>query len=397
MNSVGNIELSKFSKMISELISIALVVFLFEPNIFVKVKYVNYIFIVGIVLTFVACLYSYWSRDIKISNIIVVLVIHRFLMMIPTMINDGDIVKWGYQSILSVSILMIVDLYSKKNEFNKILNWFQNIFFVYLCINYLTLLLFPNGIIKAYPFIKFIGIRTRITDYAFPLIFMCCINFKNRKKMGVLGIVISLLNIIHEWVSTAIAGLIIVAGVYILLKIFNTNKKIQINSRVILTIALLICVSVTFFRVQELFAVFIEDVLNKNVTLTGRTNIWDLSYKYIEENIFFGHGYINDGNFVLYNRELWQAHNQFIQTLYEGGIIGLFLLVLIFYKVVNKLENKNISVEKYNISIAFFAGFVIMLISEIYLYYPMAYVLFAIMINLHYLDEDKKEYQNNAE
>lgn len=396
MNNMRNIETSKFNNVISKLISIALVIFLFEPNIFVKIKFLNYIFIVGIVLTFAACLYSYWSRDVKISNIIVLLIIHRLLMMIPTMINDGDIIKWGYQSILSVSILMIVDLYSQKKEFNKILNWFQNIFFVYLVINYLTIIFFPNGIIKDFPFIKFIGIRTRITDYAYPLIFMSCINFKNRKKMGIMSIAISLLNIIQEWVSTAIAGLIITIGVYLLLKLFNTSKKIQINSRIIITIALLICVSVTFFRIQKLFAVFIEDILNKNITLTGRTNIWDLSYKYIEEHIFFGHGYINDGNFVLYNRELWQAHNQIIQTLYECGGIGLFLLILIFYKVANKLENKNISVENYNISIAFFAGFIIMLISEIYLYYPMAYVLFAIMINLNQLEVSKKENLNEA-
>jgi exopolysaccharide production protein ExoQ len=65
-------------------------------------------------------------------------------------------------------------------------------------------------------------------------------------------------------------------------------------------------------------------------TLTGRTQIWDITLQAWHENLMFGYG-----------REIWglermqkfrmfhvgQAHNQFVQTLGEAGLIGMVLLL----------------------------------------------------------------------
>lgn len=65
-------------------------------------------------------------------------------------------------------------------------------------------------------------------------------------------------------------------------------------------------------------------------TLTGRTMIWSITLQAWQENLLFGYG-----------REIWgaermmqlgllhvgQAHNQFVQTLGEAGLVGLVLLL----------------------------------------------------------------------
>lgn len=78
-------------------------------------------------------------------------------------------------------------------------------------------------------------------------------------------------------------------------------------------------------------------------TLTGRTRIWELTLQGWRESVMFGYG-----------REIWgpermakfglfhvgQAHNQFIQTLGEAGLVGLLLLatylLAVFYASVQQ-------------------------------------------------------------
>ena len=66
------------------------------------------------------------------------------------------------------------------------------------------------------------------------------------------------------------------------------------------------------------------------LTLTGRTRIWDITLQAWQENVLFGYG-----------PEIWgadrqrefnmfyvgQAHNQFVQTLGEAGLVGLALML----------------------------------------------------------------------
>ena len=70
----------------------------------------------------------------------------------------------------------------------------------------------------------------------------------------------------------------------------------------------------------------------------------------------------------------WQAHNQLLQSLYETGIFGSILFYWLFYKSLKKLNQESIE-KKYKIitgSVLF--AFIIMMITEIYGYYPPFYI-----------------------
>lgn len=110
--------------------------------------------------------------------------------------------------------------------------------------------------------------------------------------------------------------------------------------------------------------------------LTGRINIWDDSYRFIfDKYIFLGHGMPREGNFILWHSQLWQAHNQMLQTLYESGLVGTILFYYLIYISFNQLKFMNN--KKYSLILcAVLFSMLIMMITEIYGYYIPTYTLF---------------------
>jgi O-antigen ligase len=98
-------------------------------------------------------------------------------------------------------------------------------------------------------------------------------------------------------------------------------------------VTLLACIAVLivlFVGLAQLDVVGYLDRTAQIETLTGRTQIWDITLQAWHESYLFGYG-----------REIWgaermlkfrlfhvgQAHNQFVQTLGEAGLLGLTLLL----------------------------------------------------------------------
>ncbi len=87
---------------------------------------------------------------------------------------------------------------------------------------------------------------------------------------------------------------------------------------------------------------FIEEVLHKSTTLTHRTNIWPLVLNGIYQHPFLGHGLGDSGNLfqltVYGQTKLWSAHNQYLQFVYEYGLITLGAVVVFLFVAVNSLK-----------------------------------------------------------
>ena len=67
------------------------------------------------------------------------------------------------------------------------------------------------------------------------------------------------------------------------------------------------------------------------LTLTGRTQIWDITLQAWRENVLFGYGASIWGPDRQREYQMFyvgQAHNQVVQTLGEAGVVGLVLLLL---------------------------------------------------------------------
>ena len=91
-------------------------------------------------------------------------------------------------------------------------------------------------------------------------------------------------------------------------------------------------------------------VSGRNLTFTGRTEIWSDILKIADKHLLFGCGF--QGFWVigspitdqLYKKYIWiplQAHNGYIDILNETGIIGLVLFILTFIKYFSSLVRYN--------------------------------------------------------
>lgn len=382
-------------KFLCNTINLLFISLLFEPNIFVKYRYINYIYIFGGVFVFFITFLK-MIRLGKISKFTKILIYYRFFITSITIIKGGDIFKCGYYSLIEISLSFIYEIYFNKNLQYKIIKMINLIFSVYLVINIVTLYIFPNGIING---LYFLGFRTRFTEYSFGCIILSTLLLfsKNIKKRNYLfNLIISLSNIIIPKVSTAIIGLIVLLLFYIFLNF--VNRKNFINPSFILYFALFITIMIVFFRVQNIFSFLIVDILHKDITLTNRIFLWNNSFNLIfDKNIIVGHGMPDSGNFVPfygYGSLLYQAHCQLLQCLYESGLFGTILFYSLFNVVLNQIKKlQNFKVRNFILASIF--SILVMMITEVLGYYLPIY---SILLSFYFLllKQKKEETYNEG-
>lgn len=371
-----------------------MILVLFEPNIAVKFNMVNYVFIVGAAISFMFSAYKIVKEYNSLYSITLVMILYRLLLIFTTIYSKGDILKVGYQSIVIITLMLYAEYYYRKNDLNKLIQILANIFTIYLLINIIGYIAFPSGLYKQREGIHFLGFRTRFTEYSMILLLLALLNYRincKNKKLLTFRIIIVILNIFIPHIATAITGIILFLITYFIL-----NKIKYVNYKIVFFIAILITILIVFFRIQNIFSFFIVDLLHKNITLTGRTEIWDRAYEYIfDKQFIIGHGMKTDGNFILWEGSLWQAHNQLLQTLYEGGLIGTCLYYGAFNIALSKLNKfKNNNKKMKNLICAMYFSFGIMMITEIYGYYLPTYILILLAyyfdkINIYKIKEEK--------
>lgn len=367
-----------------------MILFLFEPTIMVKFDFLNYGYVFLGCISFVYIIYKLMKYG-KTNNITITVIIFQLIYLGITIVNNGDILKVGYLSIVIVSIMLYAFFFDQENRFSVFIYYLKQIFLCYLFINLITYIVFPKGI-GQFSRMYFLGYRTRFTEYSILLIVLSIISKSlniNDTKKTFFEILIAVLNILLPKVSTAIVGVIIL---FLVQKICVRIKNV--NYRTIFLLFLIINLLVVFFRIQIYFSYIIEDLLGKSVSLTNRTMIWDASYKYIfDNNLIFGHGYQANGNFVYIYGTYWQSHNQILQLLYEVGFIGIGLFYYIVLYSLKQLETDDFYNKKKICSWigAAFISFSVMMITEIYSYYIPFYVLITLAIYTNKSIKDKLE------
>jgi exopolysaccharide production protein ExoQ len=108
--------------------------------------------------------------------------------------------------------------------------------------------------------------------------------------------------------------------------------------RTVLTLSGLIVVMVAMAAAAAVFDVvgYVERH-GDLVTLTGRTQIWDITLQAWRDNVLFGYGpeiWGVDRQREFHMSYVGHAHNQVVQTLGEAGLVGLVLLLVYFAALV---------------------------------------------------------------
>ena len=341
-----------------------------------------------------------YNKNILNIKLILLVMIYSFIILFSAVINNNITIGMIYTNFVYIGFIIYINYCMK--DFKNFINAL-NILFTLLIIYNLILAIFVKS---SYMYIGYQGSQkvfvgtfesrngismVMIPAIAFILIRSEYIYEKVRNKDILLCFMVLIIILLSKSSTGFIVGSLLVIYVLLLKKI-----KINININKLMSIYTIIYTQVVIFRIQEtVFRGFIENTLQKNVTLTGRTLICDFIMKIIPNSLIFGYGR-NDiiaQNAII--RDVTEAHNGLLEILLCTGIIGLFVFILILLNVFKALNKSNSKIS-YILSMAIFLYFCIALTESAFTYTKIGFwILIIISSNIEKIikQKDNLEYQ----
>lgn len=362
----------------------------FKPDIIVSYPALNFLFTIWQLVSF-AYIFTIYFQKPKISKLIVIFIIYYGILLLSTLKNNGNILKWITNFTLNLGIIMIIEKYININK-KKIFGILTIIFYVLTIGNTISFIVFPQGLAKTEYLntaIYMLGIDNR---FAFTYIPGLCIIgiydlLKNGKitKITIIYFIITFGTLLYFWS----AGALFAESLFIIYYIFIYKLNIKIKPKIYFYIAVISFVLLVFFRIQNVFAFLIVDILHKDLTLSDRTVIWDNAIEIIQQNKLLGIG-IRESNDMTNKISAYHSHCDFLNILLQSGIIGLgvywFLLYNSFARLNRFKNNKITQLISFSIGIM-----LIMLLVDTFDITANLFILICLAYNISYIIDERKE------
>lgn len=326
-----------------------------------------------IVALIVLCLYLGKGQ---ISFVSLTILFYHLYLILRTVQNNGDIKSSLVQSATFIAFCLLLEMVIKENTV-WIFNILLPILEVYVYINFLTIIIFPDGLYSTYLFENnyFLGYDNQNINFILPAMALSLLNYyrcRGHWFRTLCLLTTSVLTVIVTWSG---ASLIIVSG-FVAFTVFRRMLSTKhFNLRTYLIINVVCFWLLVIVRLQNYFSYFIEDVLEKSLTLTGRTLLWDITLAYIKRNPVLGYGIettvvrgLKNGKGANHPFSL-HAHDRILEILYRGGIILLIIQIIILILACRKAMKHKESVEVQILSFSLFLYLTGML-TEYYDYSP---------------------------
>lgn len=338
----------------------------FKPGYFEEFPKVNTFFNIFTIICSLIALILYLKNN-KISKLQLLIITYILILLLSTAINGQDIVYFFTQYIPIAGISLFTE-YAIKKDSHCFFKAFSLLMFLEILFNTISVYLFPygmygTGIYGSYDyFMGYDNYSAEILVIGLGMIFLN--SYINKNKIGVIPILASLL-MIYSYFTTKPATPLFALIIEILLMIiaFTLRRKKSlkfINYKLFLIIWIILFLALIVFQVQDLFSWLIVDIMNKDLTFTGRTFIWERCFDYFASSPIFGNGVINF-NVRTALVGIYHAHSTILNVLIEGGLIGLIVYFsILMYAGKGLKECKDKSLMKI-VTIMFFAIFILKL------------------------------------
>lgn len=295
---------------------------------------------------------SDWYSNIMVLSVL--MIIMNTYNFISGMLDIGKFILGFLFSIFIYALERVIFFQYKKDQLLKFIHQINLISIIANIISSISVLVLLNQrTIDNFNFFlgdKFLcsyalilGIVLLFADTRMP------IKERNRKKILIVLISYSIIYDIAVNCMTAIIMTIIV-GITILIpaKIVKSKLRSPIVSIVSLIIAGTFPIWSNVFLKNEKVQYMITEIMNKNISLTGRTYIYGHIRLFVNDRIWCGYGYNN--SIVKDKLSVGNIQNGILDILLSYGIIVMILFALI---VVRYMKGKNATVIFWGITFAF--------------------------------------------
>lgn len=336
--------------------------------------------------------------NFKFSKFTVIFSIFCIFLLLSTIIGEQasvyDFFRIYYRLI---AITYYID-WGLKLKANNILISLYNSLYIIILINFLTIIIYPNGLYAAeYTNNWFLLYDNTHIFWYMPALLLAYINLKIKNKKITLDFIILLTMITYSVYYCFSANSVVAYTILLIFLAFkkHTHKITFLNAKTYFIAFFVLFLLIVIFRAQEIFSWLIVDILHKDLTFTNRTIIWDRIIVLIKENWIIGYG-LENANIIAHklgNSHFAHAHNTLLNVLYKGGIFTLTSFIMLMKESIKKLQKYN----HYTISkIASFIVFciLIMTIFEAREEIIGFYIIFVLTYNIEYIVNTY--YENNS-
>ena len=234
------------------------------------------------------------------------------LVFLITIFSSGDVVTFMRQNCASLAMCLFFDIWLTKEP--QILIDSSSILELLIYINLITILMFPEGMYKEglYSQNWFLGYKNVQIRTILPIVCISTIrsyfkyekiNLRTFALIVCAGITMALIDS-----ATALIGFIVFCSLFLL---YHSKKRAlpRIFSLWTGVIAVVVgFIAIVEIRIQDLFADFFNDVLNRSITFTGRISIWEKSITLFLKRPVFGYGYLTSDEYVSYYGAQYATH-----------------------------------------------------------------------------------------
>lgn len=312
-------------------------------------------------LFIVVVLYLY--RNVLPSKITCMLLVLWMTIFFSSLLNNNDVYASAIKILSIFTFILLVDYFYKKNSINC-LKCLLFVFEILIYSNLVAIIVFPQGFNEGdHEKIWLLDNYSAQLKWFLPAV---CVAFDYTVKTKLTNRTYFLYAAI--FITTILSGsatLTSTVAVMIILWIFVKKNIIIVNIKTGIEISLIFLIGIVVFRLQDNFSFIIETLLNRNLSFTGRTDIWNSALYMFCNQPIIGYGYWVYPPVPHWSPDLYtsvngvavasHAHCQFLHFLIQGGIIFFSGFVVLNLWLSTKLNKNNSLISR-------FAGFIIFLI-----------------------------------
>lgn len=314
-----------------------IIVILTEPGYFMNITVIDRIFEIFKVLVTLGLIIKYVYEFKGISKRILLILLYEGIVLFSTILNMASVKSAVIEVAYVVDFCLLTQIMIKKNiRLYIFIVYF--VFEIYNFINLASCLIYPEGLYVngiGFP-CYFLGYKNTAYKYLITLLIFSSIYSilrHNKIKINVYCDVV--LCLLFDIITNTVTGTVVVFLYFMGLLLYGIIM--QLKMKWVVLGGIICSYLLVFVRFQNNFVNFFSNVLGRSVMLSGRTKLWDILIIYIKRRPIMGWGVVD---MIKLTNIYWanQAHNQFLQVLYQCGIIGLSIFVIILLKFAKEFD-----------------------------------------------------------
>lgn len=307
---------------------------IFEPEYFTRFAALNYLFRAAYYLGIIGMTFDLFRSGIKISRtVICTFGIYYAALLISTLLYSGVQIMLlkSFLKTAAISILLLNFIYvNMKENCSFFLFCLAEIGELLLVANLVSVLIFPDGLYRTGSTnvaCYLLGHKNQTFTVLILPLFAHAIYYGNtgnnkcsKRTFAFIGLLF-----ITSCLANASMAMVCSLVIFVLLqclpmKWFRRFADIRLTTISMIAMNFAICI----LRIQNLFSFIIVDLLNKDITLTSRTYIWDNAMAFIRENRIWGVGY-EFALTIIKQLSLSGTHNMIVGILFHSGLVGVLI------------------------------------------------------------------------